>query len=108
MGTQVNLDYIWKDFSKKFYVANRIVPIIIALFANSSIVEKNYSKFLSYRSYVWQSTSRGGLPKYFRRNGFWKIHRFIINFPIFIKKNNEFINPEGRKFSDFLEGRIKV
>jgi glutamate--cysteine ligase len=109
-GTQVNLDYTSeKDFSKKFYVANRIVPIIIALFANSSIVEKNYSKFLSYRSYVWQSTSRGGLPKTFLEEmNFEKYSDFIINFPmLFIKKNNEFINPEGRKFSDFLGGRIK-
>ena len=87
-GTQVNLDYTSeKDFSKKFYVANRIVPIIIALFANSSIVEKNYSKFLSYRSYVWQSTSRGGLPKTFLEEmNFEKYSDFIINFPmLFIK-----------------------
>ena len=65
-GTQVNLDYVSEsDFSKKFFVLNRIVPIIIALFANSSIIEKKNSKFLSYRSYVWQNTSRGGLPKIF-------------------------------------------
>ena len=38
-GTQVNLDYVSEnDFSKKFFVLNRIVPIIIALFANSSII----------------------------------------------------------------------
>ena len=47
-GTQVNLDYVSEnDFSKKFFVLNRIVPIIIALFANSSIIEKKESKFLS-------------------------------------------------------------
>ena len=40
-GTQLNLDYdSEKDFIKKFKVVNSIVPISIALFANSSIVEK--------------------------------------------------------------------
>ena len=63
-GTQLNIDYnSEKDFIKKFRVINSIVPISIALFANSSIVEKKNSGYLSYRSKVWQNTSRGGLPK---------------------------------------------
>ena len=50
-GTQLNIDYeSEKDFIKKFKVVNSIVPISIALFANSSIVEKKKSKYLSYRS----------------------------------------------------------
>ena len=40
-GTQLNIDYnSEEDFSKKFKIVNSIVPISIALFANSSIVEK--------------------------------------------------------------------
>ena len=40
-GTQLNVDYnSEKDFIKKFRIVNSIVPISIALFANSSIVEK--------------------------------------------------------------------
>ena len=40
-GTQLNLDYkSEEDFIKKFRIVNSIVPISIALFANSSIVEK--------------------------------------------------------------------
>ena len=40
-GTQLNIDYkSEKDFIKKFKIVNSIVPISIALFANSSIVEK--------------------------------------------------------------------
>ena len=65
-GTQLNIDYkSEEDFKKKFLITNSIVPITIALFANSSIVEKKNSNYLSYRSKVWQSTSRGGLPKIF-------------------------------------------
>ena len=68
-GTQLNIDYkSEEDFKKKFLITNSIVPITIALFANSSIVEKKNSNYLSYRSKVWQSTSRGGLPKLFFEN----------------------------------------
>ena len=55
-GTQVNLDYnSEKDFIKKFKIINSIVPISIALFSNSSIVEKKNSTYLSYRKKVWQN-----------------------------------------------------
>ncbi len=108
-GTQINMDYISEsDFSKKFFVANRIVPIIISLFANSSIVEKKDSKFLSYRSYVWQNTSRGGLPEIFLENmDFEKYTDFIINYPVlFIQKNENYLNPNGKTFKDFINGKI--
>ena len=46
-GTQLNLDYdSEKDFIKKFKIINSIVPISIALFANSSIVEKKNSGYI--------------------------------------------------------------
>jgi glutamate--cysteine ligase len=104
------LDYVSEsDFSKKFFVLNRIVPIIIALFANSSIIEKKNSKFLSYRSYVWQNTSRGGLPKIFlEKMDFEKYADFIINYPIlFIQKNENYFNSNGKTFKDFMEGKIE-
>ena len=109
-GTQINLDYVSEnDFSKKFFVLNRIVPIIIALFANSSIIEKKESKFLSYRSYVWQNTSRGGLPNIFlEKMDFEKYADFIINYPVlFIQKNENYFNPNGKTFKDFIEGKIE-
>ena len=53
---------------KKIQIKNFIVPISIAMFANSSIVEKKNSNYLSYRSKVWQETSRGGLPEIFLEN----------------------------------------
>ena len=87
-GTQLNVDYnSEEDFIKKFKIANSIVPISIALFANSSIVEKKNSNYLSYRSKVWQNTSRGGLPKlFFEELNFEKYAEFIINFPILLSK----------------------
>ena len=80
-----------EDFVKKFKIINSIVPISIALFANSSIVEKKKSNFLSYRSKVWQNTSRGGLPEaFFDDMNFEKYADFTINFPmLFIKKDKK-------------------
>ena len=108
-GTQLNIDYSSeKDFIKKFKVINSIVPISIALFANSSIVEKKKSDFLSYRSKVWQNTSRGGLPKIFLENlDFEKYANFIINFPIlFIQDKQDYISGKRYVFNDFMSGKI--
>ena len=108
-GTQLNIDYSSeKDFIKKFRIVNSIVPISIALFANSSIVEKKNSFYLSYRSKVWQNTSRGGLPKVFFENlNFEKYAEFVINFPIlFIQNNDEYISGGKYIFKDFMNGKI--
>jgi glutamate--cysteine ligase len=108
-GTQLNIDYNSEDdFIKKFKIVNSIVPISIALFANSSIVEKKNSNYLSYRSKVWQNTSRGGLPKlFFEELNFEKYADFIMNFPIlFIQDNGNYISGKKYIFKDFMEGKI--
>ena len=108
-GTQLNIDYNSEnDFIKKFKIVNSIVPISIALFANSSIVEKRNSNYLSYRSKVWQNTSRGGLPKLFFENlNFEKYAEFVINFPVlFIQNQNTYISGGKYIFKDFMDGKI--
>ena len=108
-GTQLNIDYSSeKDFVKKFKIVNSLVPISIALFANSSIVEKKKSNYLSYRSKVWQNTSRGGLPKIFLENlDFEKYADFIINFPIlFLQDKENYISGQKYTFGDFMEKKI--
>ena len=109
-GTQLNLDYgSENDFIKKFKIINSIVPISIALFANSSIVEKKKSNYLSYRSKVWQNTSRGGLPKlFFEELNFEKYAEFVMNFPIlFIKEKENYLSGKEYIFKDFMDGKIK-
>jgi len=109
-GTQINIDYTSeKDFSKKFFVANRLVPITIALFANSGIVEKNKIGYLSYRSYAWQNTYRGGLPKIFLENiDFEKYADFSLNYPmLFIKRKDEYIDAKNKTFQNFIDGDIE-
>ena len=108
-GTQLNIDYKSEDdFQKKFKIINSIVPISIALFANSPIVEKKNSGYLSYRSKVWQNTSRGGLPKLFLDDiNFEKYADFVINYPIlFIQKGESFFSGRNYIFKDFMEGKI--
>jgi len=108
-GTQLNVDYeSEEDFVKKFKVVNSIVPISIALFANSSIVEKKKSNYLSYRSKVWQNTSRGGLPKiFFEDLNFEKYAEFVMNFPtLFIHEKENYISGQKYKFIDFMNGKI--
>ena len=108
-GTQLNLDYnSEEDFIKKFKIINSIVPISIALFANSSIVEKKNSGYMSYRSKVWQETSRGGLPEVFFDNmNFEKYADFSINFPLlFIQNNKEYLSGKNYTFLDFMNGKI--
>jgi len=108
-GTQLNIDYSSEeDFIKKFKIVNSITPISIALFANSSIVEKKNSNYLSYRSKVWQNTSRGGLPKlFFEKLDFEKYADFVINFPIlFIKNKENYISGQKYTFKDFMDGKI--
>lgn len=108
-GTQLNIDYnSEEDFLKKFKIVNSIVPISIALFANSSIVEKKNSGYLSYRSKVWQNTSRGGLPKlFFEELNFEKYAEFAMNFPIlFIQNDDTYISGKKYIFKDFMDGKI--
>ncbi len=109
-GTQINIDYTSeKDFSKKFFVVNRLVPITIALFANSGIVEKNKSGYLSYRSYAWQNTYRGGLPKIFLENmDFEKYADFSLNYPmLFIKRKDKYIDAKNKTFRNFIDEEIE-
>ena len=109
-GTQINLDYLSEnDFIKKFKLAASLTPLSIGIFANSPIKQKKLSRYLSYRSKVWQSTSRGGLPKIFLENlDFEKYADFILNKPLlFINKRKKVIAGKGKTFQDYMMGNIR-
>ena len=108
-GTQINLDYISeKDFTKKFKLSCFLVPLSIAIFANSPIKENKLNGYLSYRSKVWQSTSRGGLPKFYLEDmNFEKYVDMAINMPLlFLLKNGNYLKTEGKTFKELMEGKI--
>ena len=66
------------------------------------------SGYSSYRSKVWQETSRGGLPEVFFDNmDFEKYADFSINFPLlFIQNEKEYLSGSNYSFSDFMNGKI--
>ena len=108
-GTQINLDFISeKDFAEKFKLTSFLVPLSIALFANSPIKENKLNGYLSYRSFVWQHTSRGGLSKSFLEEmNFEKYVDMAINMPLlFVMENTNHLNSDGKTFKDFMEGKI--
>ena len=110
-GTQINLDYISEeDFVKKFKLSSFLVPLSIAIFANSPIKENKLTGYLSYRSHVWQHTSRGGLPKSFLEDmNFEKYVDMAINMPLlFILKKENYLKPEGKTFKEFMEGKLPL
>ena len=110
-GTQINLDYTSEqDFIKKFKVISYLTPLTIALFSNSAIKKSKPTGFLSYRSKVWQNTSRGGLPKIFLENmDFEKYADFSLDFKLlFLHDNNEYISPNGKSFRDLMEEGLSL
>jgi glutamate--cysteine ligase len=110
-GTQINLDYISeKDFIKKFKLSSFLVPLSTAIFANSAIIENRLNGYLSYRAKVWQNTSRAGLPKFFLEDmNFEKYVDFAIDMPLlFVLKNSKYLNAEGKKFKDFMDGKLSI
>ena len=110
-GTQINLDYTSeKDFVKKFKLSSFLVPISIAIFANSSIVKNKNSGYLSYRSKVWQHTARAGLPKYFLEDiNFEKYADMAMKMPLlFVLKDSNHLNAAGKTFKDFVAGNLSI
>ena len=111
-GTQINLDYTSEsDFKKKFKVISFLTPLTIALFSNSAIKKNKPTGFLSYRSKVWQSTSRGGLPDCFLEEmDFEKYADFSLDFPLlFLIENNKYISPNKKSFRDLIkEGKANT
>jgi len=110
-GTQINLDYTSeKDFFKKFKLSSYLTPLSIAMFANSPIKENKLSNYFSYRSKVWQSTSRGGLPRKFLEDmNFEKYADMVINKPLlFILKDSKYLYIKNKTFKDFMEGNINI
>ena len=105
---QVNLDYgDVKDLAKKFALANRLGPVIAAIFANSPLVEGKLSGYKSTRYAVWLETDpdRTGLSPT-ALEGEFSIERFIEYLSrvpmLFIRREGQYIDMAGRSFTQFI------
>ncbi len=99
---QVAIDYSSeKDFSKKFYVANAISPILYAVFDNSPIFEGVKYDKNCLRAQIWENCDdercgvvEGAMTKNF---GYEDYAEYILHcHPIFIMKDGE-VFPTGTK-----------
>ena len=109
-GIQINFDYTSeKNFEKIFRIGNYLTPLTIAIFANSPFKERKPSGYLSYRSKVWQQTSRGGImPIAFEKMTFEKYFDHTVDYPIlFAIRDKNYIKPNGQTFKEFILGNFK-
>ena len=106
---QANFDYFSEsDLIKKFVVANRIQPIVMALFCNSPFRESKLNNFKSNRLLTWQDTDqeRCGIKKKFLSKNFTLeeyIH-YVLNVKnYFLKINGKHIDTTSYSFLQLLE-----
>ena len=110
---QTNLDYTSeKDMFKKVRIGFVLQPLITALFANSPIVNKKKSKFLSYRSYIWSNTDKkrcGVIREVFSKQfTFEKYVSYLLKIPMyFVVKDGKYIEVGNQTFENFLNAKLK-
>jgi len=107
-GVQVNIDYeSIEDMERKFVVLNRLVPFLVAIFANSPLYEGKNTGFQSFRANVWRNTdsSRAGVPDAFRQQNFCindYVEWALDAAPYFLSRNEEIIPLTGTTFRQLL------
>lgn len=111
-GAQVNLDFdSEEDMVRKFRVSMALQPLIIALFANSSVVEGQDSGFASYRAHIWEDTDPdrcGVLPFIFEEGmGFERYVDYMLDVPMFlIERNGQLVDMAGKSFREYIDGNL--
>ncbi|TVQ82124.1 MAG: glutamate--cysteine ligase [Micavibrio sp.] len=111
-GAQINLDYGSEaDMVKKFRVALAFQPAVIALMANSAMLDGRDTGYQSFRSFVWTETDPdrcGDLGFVFSEDmGFESYVEYALDVPMyFIRRDGKYINAAGLSFRDFMEGKL--
>jgi glutamate--cysteine ligase len=111
---QTSLD--WKDeadCARKMTVSARVSPVLVALFANSPIVNGQDSGFLSFRSHVWDDVDRarcGYFPAML--DGTFSYQSYVdwaVEAPLlFLRRQGEYLTPAmtfGQLMRDGFMGR---
>jgi len=104
---QANFDFEdERDAMRKFRVAMGLVPLISAMFANSSISEGTLNGFMTLRGHIWTDTDSarsGMLPFAFSQDaGIEDYVNYALDVPMyFIIRNGEYVETH-RTFREFL------
>jgi glutamate--cysteine ligase len=97
---QVSLDWADEaDCVKKTVVAARLAPLLVALYANSPIVDGRPTGFQSFRSHVWTDVDPdrcGFIPAMFDNS--FSYHAYVqwaLDVPLlFLRRRGEYLKPE--------------
>ena len=106
---QANFDYFSEeDLIKKFVVANRIQPIVMAIFCNSPFRESKYNNYKSNRILTWQDTDeeRCGIKKNFLSKNFTieEYVDYVLSIKnYFLKINGKHIDTTQYSFLQLLQ-----
>ena len=105
---QVSLDWASEaDCARKVTATARLTPLLVALFANSPLVQGKPSGWMSYRSHVWSDvdpTRCGYFPRMldgtfdYRAYGDWALKAPLL----FIRRNGGYATP-AMTFGELLE-----
>ncbi len=97
---QVSLD--WKDeadCARKVMASARLSPVLVALYANSPLVEGKPSGFMSWRSHVWSdvdSARCGYLPSMLDGSFSYRAYvEWALDAPLlFLRRDGKYLNPK--------------
>jgi glutamate--cysteine ligase len=97
---QVSLD--WSDEAdcvRKTVLVARLAPVMVALFANSPLLEGKPSGYLSFRSRVWDEvdpTRCGYLPAFFDGSFSYRAYvEWALDAPLlFLRRRGEYLHPK--------------
>jgi len=103
-----------RDMAEKLRVALAIQPAIVALYANSPIVNGREAGWKSFRTAVWNETdpARCGLLAFpfepgFDDDAYARYVAWAADVPmIFLRRGDRYLETGGRTFRDLLEGRF--
>jgi len=105
---QANFDYRSEpDAHLKFRLSMAMSPMLIAMSANSPVVDGRLTSYKSYRAHVWRDTDAdrcGVLPFAFDTdNLFGAYTQYALDVPMyFVCRGNDLLPSGGRTFRDFL------
>lgn len=106
---QGNYDYSdEKDAARKMRVSLALGPILVAISANSPIVDGAPTGFQSFRAHIWTDTDRdrcGSLPFVFQTESLFRAYtEYALDVPMyFIWRDGRYVEVGGISFRQYLE-----
>jgi glutamate--cysteine ligase len=105
---QGNFDYeSEEDARRKLRVSLALSPVLVAISANSPVLDGKETGFKSFRAHVWTDTDPrrcGLLPFAFETRGIFRAYaEYALDVPMyFVAREGQLLSPEGMTFRDYL------